>query len=1089
VTPSRGWGPATIWYWRVRLRASDVLGGAYAWVSEKGVLRLILLLATVAALLFMPIPQWATLLAVGAVVLVLAGVRAHRRIVIEAFDDYRGQPSGGRGESSEDAGSAVFLANRLAWMRDLYGFVDDPDRTPTPNRPTGATVQLEDPASVLQSAVTTESKVSVGPISIPLGAAVSLLGRFVQAPRLRGAIHGDASKIFMTAELTLDGQAYSWRVVKDVDASEGPRRELEAMINDDLAYRIFSDLTLQHQARWPATKYWVLALENVAQCQRRPRNRRLLLKRAEDNFMHALAEDQAFYLACLNLGVVYRRLAEVESPHRAKGYMFAARRALERAIDIRPDRWEAYHALAEAQTDARNASPDKLEAQWRALGPVGTLEMIAGLCERANSRNRDDRPAQARILDLEGQAQAMSGRAELRFVDAIATRQRACQIALSELAKARLRQANAQQAARLTALTNLASQCVLNLAWTVSDAHPGGRERSAFRTVSRMARLAIQLSDVDASARNKLAELALRHDLELAAAEASAAVQIAPTHPLYAAQLALALASNKRGTRPGRALEVCARVERLIDFGKPEHIRAQERLIKAYRTLGGADNDARADQLEKRKELVGDLESCERPVPDDAGPAEREKAHEESVRALEGLLARYGGERDWEAARVRARLGQVIHDGPGSREKRSKLAARYLHEALAWYDDKQPDDNWLAQLHSARARGLALWPASAGEALEEAESAAILNPLSAEYRDHLAAVYEASGDLKSACDAATEALRLEPDDPRLHHRLAMLKWKLAETLPDAAMHAATREEASAQFEEALTLYASDQRPARRTTSWWLAMSYFAMSRFTEAPAHLRFVLASIANGAQADYEERGLQAVTHLWLAKTYRKLEKFLEARAHADEAVKTAKALIESRVPLTRSLAAQMQDERWPLWAVLALAQMQVAGYQTDRNGNLKDAGDRLDDAGSWVELAARDPEIREAARSDTYGDVYEDTYADYQAERGRLWLAEDDAEEAIARLEESVDIDPDEADVYLLLAQAHARAAEKRLERDWQAHIHKARQACARTREIGGDDHPDAKAAEELEGRLKRIEREAARAPGAGGIGGKG
>ena len=91
------------------------------------------------------------------------------------------------------------------------------------------------------------------------------------------------------------------------------------------------------------------------------------------------------------------------------------------------------------------------------------------------------------------------------------------------------------------------------------------------------------------------------------------------------------------------------------------------------------------------------------------------------------------------------------------------------------------------------------------------------------------------------------------------------------------------------------------------------------------------------------------------------------------------------------------------------------------------------------------------------------------------GRLRLAQDKVEDAIEALKESAELDPDEADVYLLLARAHARAAEWQIEPDWQAHIRHARDACRRTSDIGGKDHPDTKEAAELEEQLNRLEEE--------------
>lgn len=1082
----RRWGPTTVRARRVRLAAADRAGRAIAALSSGGRPALVALFATLLALLLVPIEWWQTLLGLGAILLLVAAVRARVRIVIEGFDDYRSLPARDQpreapeaeakpgndngekpGDSVKDAGSAVLLANRLAMMRELYGFVDDPDRTPTPGTPAGATVQLDDAASVLRSAVSAETTVSVGPISIPLGAAMGLLGRIVQAPRLRGAIHGDESRIIVTAELKMGEEPDAWRVESDVEDASADRRVIESMIDQTLAYEVFSDLTLQHQARWPATKYWLDALRNVAEGQRRPRNRRLLLKEAESNFVRALSEDERFYLACLNLGIIYRRLAEDQPDERRQEYILAARRVFEHAVQLRPDRWEAYHALA--------------EGHWLTHGSDGALEMIAGLCDRALSRG-PDRAASARILDLRGQAELKAQEAGQPFGDPVGTREKACRLAMHELARARLRRANPRQASRIQALENVAAQCLLNLGWATWESHGDRSGENArnphrtFETVLRMVRLAMRLSDVDAAAHQKLAMLAVglsdkdvlanqqaqkpkSERLEIAERELSAAARIAPHNPLFGAQRAYILATSDDR---GRASEACARAERLIDFADPDQKPAQDWLIAAYRAL----DDDRADKLETRQQLADELKWCLEPL-EGAGESSI-AAYEESVSRLEALRTQCGERRDWESARIATKLGRVIRDGHGEPEERSRRAEPFFREALAWFEEEQPDNHRLARLHDDLAQTLVLRPARSGEALREAETAMILDPLEPAYRAELAHVYELGGDPNSACSQAEHALLLNPDDPALHHQLARLKWNLAETLADAAAHVNVREEAAAQFEEALKLYASDQRDERRTTSWWLAMSYFAMSRFEDVPAHLRFVLASLAIGDESAIDERGLQAVAELWLSKTYRKLRKYLEAEAHADEALRAAKQLEDRGTSLTEDLACQVDDYRWPLWVVVALAHMQVAGCREDRYGNLDEAAQSLRDADAVFDLMEKEHPGVEARKTDTY--------ADYRAEEGRLRLAQDRVEDAIEALGASAELDPDEADVYLLLAQAQARAAEKQLEADWDAHIRRARAACRRVADIGGRHHPDTRAAEELERRLDRLEDEA-------------
>jgi tetratricopeptide (TPR) repeat protein len=1046
---SRRWRRFTARIWSIRLIIAESLGRGIGWLSRGGRVALLSLVAPAIVLLVFKVEWWKVVLGYCIVLVIWAASRARVHIVIEAFDDYTALDMSAPGDDEsgaqkpdrkeratpKDAGTAVLLANRLAEMRELYGFVDDPDTTPTPGRATGATVQLDDAASVLRSAVTAESTVSVGGISLPFGALMGLLSRVVQAPRLRGAIHGDDTAVVITAELTVGGQPYSWRLDAEVDESMSARRKLDAMISDELAYQVFSDLTLQRQAMWPATKFWLLALDKMAECQRRPRNRRLLLTEAELNFANALAEDERFYLACLNLGIVYRRLATLpgQLAQQKARYALAARRVFERAIKLRPDRWEAYHALA--------------EATWSAHRPEGSLEMIAGLCDRALSRCRD-RAASARILDLKGHAQEEAS----ERADALATRRLACRCILRELESTRFRQASARQARRLGTLEKQAAQCLVNLAWTAWLERP---DRAAFRRVYGAARLAVRLSDIDASAHERLAEMASKTDAtEIAIDELSAAARIAPGDPLYAAKLALALAE----TRDVRAAEACKRAERLTDFGLDLHTDAQAAVIQAYQKVGESEW---AEALEKRRELTDHLTQIRADAGDDPAPALRE------------LLDSLGEKRDWEAARVRTELGRAIRDADdkaGARE-----ADEFFLGALSWFEANYPHDNRVAELHGDRALALAAQPGRSGEALAEAETAVTLDPLRASYREVLSNVHEAGGDLDSACSAAERALLLDPDDPSLHFRLASLKWKLSEAIADPHVHNHERRDAARQFEQALELYDRSQRDERRKTYWWLAMSYFAMSDFAAVPARLSFVLSSIVRGKGTDSEDRGLEAAAELWLGMAYRKLQKFTEAERHLSNAIGVVEPL-DGAALCDRSVTAAVDDDRWPPGIVIAMSHMQRAGCRADRRGALDKAHQDLNSAQEALDAIGDCADLEQLVK---------DGRSDYEAERGRVLLSEGEPLEAITALRTSAELDPDEADVYLLLARAHASVVERRLGDDWHEHIGFALDACRRTLEIGGDEHPAALAATEVTEPLRvSLPREPSGEPLAGG-----
>jgi hypothetical protein len=181
---------------------------------------------------------------------------------------------------------AGLLGTQLTEMRVVYQLLQEPLGRPRPGPVEGA-VQLEDIGDVLRAAFTTQSNLRVGPITLPLGSLMALLGRVMQAPHLRGALYGDDADLTLTAGLTMKHHDYVWKVTRSVGASETPTQARTEMVAE-LAYRIFTDLSLHGQAEWPATRHWLDALQERQACQRTPRDRRGHLEAAETYLRNAL---------------------------------------------------------------------------------------------------------------------------------------------------------------------------------------------------------------------------------------------------------------------------------------------------------------------------------------------------------------------------------------------------------------------------------------------------------------------------------------------------------------------------------------------------------------------------------------------------------------------------------------------------------------------------------------------------------------------------------------------------------------------------------------------------------------------------------
>ncbi len=414
------------------VRTSDKIGKAIEWLCTGG--RPAVLMLVLAAAGFIWWNRWGALLLYVALLLAWSAAKAKTRVVIETFEDHTSSTAasgearpGGAGDSRDGAGPsdrpdphrldasgiAGLLATKLAEMRNVYQLLEEPLERPRPGPAEGA-VQLEDIGDVLRSAFTAQSNLTVGPVTLPFGSLMALLGRVIGAPHLRGAIYGSDTQLTLTAYLTMHGRDYVWSVTPPGEA-QSPTEARQKMVAE-LAYRVFTDLSLQGQAaEWPATRYWLDALKERQSCQRTPRERRYHLEAAETHLRNALAEDERFYLAAYNLGIVYRQLAEGDAKRgrvaptearnipdaelrevRDEPFMRSAIMTFKYAIEkLDRGRWEAYYGLALADWKLADQS----------VGDPGRrLNRVIDDCERALDL-APSRAARAQILDLKATAQ------------------------------------------------------------------------------------------------------------------------------------------------------------------------------------------------------------------------------------------------------------------------------------------------------------------------------------------------------------------------------------------------------------------------------------------------------------------------------------------------------------------------------------------------------------------------------------------------------------------------------------------------------------------------------------------------------------
>src|SRR5215207_9901054 len=1095
----RRWSPIGVRAWMLIVRLSGGLGGLVEKMAKGGRPAFITLALALVALRFFA--WWEVLLAYGALLLLWLAIKATSRVVIDTFEEHT-MPSGTEVAPKPEAtsasgaspsptassvqdrpdphrldttGMATLLTARLGEMRNVYKLLEEPLGSPHAERPLDGAVQLEDIGDVLRSAFTTQSSVSVGPITVPVGSVMALLGRLVQAPRLHGAIYGDDSQLTITAELSAQGRNYVWSVERKLDKNETVAHARAAMI-EDLAYRVFTDLSLQGQAEWPATRDWFYALKERQACQRSPRERRVHLQNAEEHLRKALSQDERFYLAAYNLGIVYRQLAEHDAQSRRdvtnelrgvpeEAYTRSALRVFAYAIEkLDRGRWEAYYGLALAYW--KRAEQSKLTEE-PSDERDRRLERVVSLCDRAIDLAQS-RAARAQILDLQATALGALHRLE----HARGTWHTACREVLGALAFAQLtRIRDEADGQRLLRLRKQASQCVLNLAIAYYKADPDSVKQPEpqprdplyltprawrYARIYWLATFAVRLADVDADTHARFADIVSRKP-RLKTRELARAIRIDPDKPDYWVALAEVRTAEDRDA----ARTACTEAERAIDFAAdpPPEDDLIKRLAKAYENVGRPE---RRDAVIRRGDLGREIAKA--------------RNSDRTRRQLEALL----GERKqdgnaWETALVQRELGRYLLESvqPCS-PRNARRAEKLFADAAANLDENDRIDIRRWGLPGAQASAIAHQHNRTREALPLAERGVSIDPLSESAWRALAAVREHGGDYESGCRAWKRVLMIEPGQPKDHVALAVCQWKLAEWMSDAGRRRDVYREALENLHTALELYDSEQMKERQRTEWWCAACHWMLGQFKEMPEHLSFILASIED-LHPSANDNALAARVELALSLSYRQTRNYAKAEEYAQRSIAHGNQAAGGGFQANGFPGNVIGEYGRTLGEIRALARAHLAGCHADRDGRLPFAEAQVRSAERLMHEGMADGSNGNPRqpRNHVERDLTE-LEGRVLGERGRIALARRRVKEAVGLLERSTRKDPGEADIYVALACAYERLAAEQdaPEREWT--LEKAAESCRRAKDIVGRHHPHWGAANAVEERVKERER---------------
>lgn len=782
-------------------------------------------------------------------VLLYWAYQAHKRIVILAFTDYTGD----QGLTACVEGIAPRLLNELARLADLYRVIDEAapaeaaGSTETEREAiTNATISVEDVGQVLQGAVSAESKVSLGPLQVPIGAILAVVGRVVQGPRLTGGLHKKGDKLVLIAQISGGGKRGNWRVsLDDLDNRQAaPGTETVYKMTDQLAYRFFTDLVRIGSPRWRAVRCYTEGLCLYRETLRTRRDRILKLRKAERTFIRALADDNKFARCHYNLGIVYRDLMEGES----------AGAAFRQALEADPNQYETYYALARHYYWKKEKYGD-----------------VIRFCDQAIRL----RPHEARAWDLKGVAQRKlvgplkAGERPEVWTAIIPTRAIATALAWQALCRSALKGEHDEK------LRDIARTCSRNLA----VAHAMVKDRRS-RAIFQQS---LRLVPTDAELYFELGKTLEDGGDQRGAIRAFEDALLIQDRAIYWAYLAHAYASlHKKTDRDEYKKSAQDSCERAIDCASCANEETLEYTKKAWETIGDSKEAARVESI------PAVLKALEKVQP------------ESDADYIRRLIRQLRGYRDWDwaYAQVKIKLAQqrldVAHQylssDPTQAKKYASKAQRYLKDAVEKLEKEHPLEIREQGLYGLLAMAHWLLQNKLDQALFYAERAVAQNPDRTWERSILGQVYWALNNHERAETEWNTCLNLDPNPDALRN-IASTHWSRGVALRSPRERREAFQRVIEFFNHALEMMESSsldkdnpakQMEDRGSVHYWLGQFHRELLDYDKAIAHLKIAQAT---------GFKPLESRVHLgW---TYVKAKAYDEAERTFRDAVAEAREL----------------------------------------------------------------------------------------------------------------------------------------------------------------------------------------------------
>jgi tetratricopeptide (TPR) repeat protein len=868
--------------WVLTARTARLAGRLVGWTTGGGRPAIAgLALTAIAVVVF---GKWEILAIYLVVLLLIAGWRLRRRIVIDEITDNTPDGTLARGTAALLAGELARIAEALRPVSEGRGI-----QMAKQVAPIEIATGVEDFAADLRGAVTAESKVTIGPIGFPIGALAAILGRFVQAPRLLASLRDADGQVVLVARLTGGGQHAAWQTQRS--GADGQAASVRELVNE-LAARIFTDVGLRRSTSWQATRHLVEAVSKYRSALHAKGTRRLDLLYAERELLAAIDEDAKLFEAYYDLGVVYTEL----------GQRASARSAFETAMAIDPTRWEPHYAVAQTGYSAAVDAGGQIQDH-------NAIEILDH-CRRVIEMKPGPGIAAA-VHNTMGLVEERRG-GEGAWAVSAREREAACRLSLRALAAAELKGYRADSdPAALHSQREETALFLRNLAVAYANVWLGDKQR--FRRIKRALELSNALNPSNADLHWEFGKIARYWGrLELAERELHTAAQIDPAHQdvlLTLAEVRAGLAPKEQWKRPVEA--AARRTVELADLVDLDNLLDTEATLMRAKAVLDAVESEDAEKVQGAIDFVTDLMTLT-PVEDHWTEAVekfnelRSEGRYKEAGTLCCLFARRLGEG--------APPEEPVAPGSDDREGWWEAALRLWTDG-GWLDDIRRRGVY-GELALAL-RDMRRYQEAVGMAQRGIEADA----LSAWDRARLGDVYYSMSDWAHARESYELALTLDPDNHQYHRSVGLCLWNLASNPINAEERRRTLREAARHLENGLALY---ERSANRSDPDFSLQAHYDLAGIYMDANQMDNCISHFLVAATWD----SVAPVVRLNLAQAYR----FANAFDEASLALNTALEEVEQS-PDTTEYGADV-DDLYPRDLLLALLHEQAAEVAVQRD-----------------------------------------------------------------------------------------------------------------------------------------------------------